>query len=188
MEGSRRSVSQKASFGQTRTMVRPRPVSNVDRRVAAQEIKIGERLVADVDLSQVHEADMESVIRALEVISSLSTHMPKLSFKVIRSSDNKYYVITALGVNVSINGPNAARALSRENNRFLDVFDWEWNAGAGTITVLSMMQNTGLAPQFGHAPQQQRQEEQLAAAAAAGGSRRKRGRVIIEGDRDPDFE
>lgn len=171
-----------SSSGGERVITRPRPVSVEDRRAAAQEIKIGERLAADVDLSQVRQADMESVERALEAISSLSTRMPKLAFRVVRSSDETYYIITASGLNVTINGPGAYRALSSEHNRFLSVYDWEWNAGTGVLTVLSATQNVVVPPGVGAPFAGQfdggvRQVE---------GSRRKRGR-IIEGDNDPDF-
>lgn len=166
--------------------MRPRPVSVVDKRAALQEIKIGERLSANVDLTNVDQEDIESVIRAMEAIASLSTRMPLLSFRTVRSSDNTYYIITASGVNVTINGPETARALNKDNNRFLAIYDWEFNSGAGTLTVFSMMQRALAAPgplRYAQAPGPNGEEEDRNHDA-----RRKRGRVIIEGDYDPAFE
>lgn len=180
MKGSQYSPVAQSAFPRERTTTRPRPVSAEDKQAAAQEIKIGERLAADIDLSQVRPADLESVTRALEAISTLSTRMPKLAFRVVRSVDETYYIITASGMNVTINGPAAYRALSSEHNRFLTVYDWEWNAGTGVLTALCATQNVVIPPGVG-APFPGQFE-----ASRHEGSRRKRGR-IIEGDNDPDF-
>lgn len=157
----------------------------MDKRIASQEIKIGERLSANVDLSSVDQEDTESVVRAMEAIASLSTRMPLLSFRVARSSDNTYYIITASGVNVTVNGPETARALNKDNNRFLAIYDWEFNSGAGTLTVFSMMQRALAAPgplRYAQAPSLPNDNDDQ------GDARRKRGRVTIEGDYDPAFE
>lgn len=178
-------ASSNAAYGTSRNSMRPRPVSVLDKRVASQEIKIGERLSANVDLSNVDHEDLESVVRAMEAIASLSTRMPLLSFRVARSSDNTYYIITASGVNVTVNGPETARALNKDNNRFLAIYDWEFNSGAGTLTVFSMMQRALAAPgplRYSQAPGPNGEEDR------DNDTRRKRGRVIIEGDYDPAFE
>lgn len=176
MESSRRNISMKPVFGSSRGSARPRPVNNADRRAAVQEVKIGERLSADVDLSQVYEGDLETVVHALEVIASLSDRMPKLAFKVVRSDDNKHYVIIANGVTPTIDGPRAYRALNSENDRFLAVFHWEF--APGIITVWSRMQAAAPLPaaRYGQGDD------------VRDGSRRKRGRTIIEGDRDEAFD
>jgi hypothetical protein len=175
-----------AAYGTSRNAMRPRPVSVADKRVASQEIKIGERLSANVDLSNVDQVDLESVVRAMEAIASLSTRMPLLSFRVARSSDNTYYIITASGVNVTINGPETARALNKDNNRFLAIYDWEFNSGAGTLTAFSMMQRVIADP----GPREWAKPHDIGDDNddETRGGRRKRGRVIIEGDYDPAFE
>lgn len=183
MEGSRRNISMKPVVGTSRSVARPRPVNNADRMSAVREVKIGERLSADVDLSQVYEADMETVVHALEVIANLSPRMPKLAFRVVRSDDNQFYVIVATGVNVTIDGPAAYRALNPDNDRFLKVFHWEFSPGVITVwssmhTVVSAAAPAPIAPSGPRFQEEDRRE----------GSRRKRGRIVIEGDHDAAFD